>query len=59
MKNIADSQFLKARPDLREKMLEEEQIVRDLIQSAKDGTLEYIGDTDDNLSTFTDLEEGI
>ena len=51
MKNLADSEIMKAHPKNRKQMLEEEQIIRDCITSRDEGTLEII---DDDLST-TDL----
>lgn len=46
MKNISDSEIMKAHPEARARMKADEQIIRDLIQAEKDGTLEETGDVD-------------
>lgn len=44
MKNLTESVIIKANPKLRDKMIKEEQEVRDLIEAEKEGRLIIIDD---------------
>lgn len=46
MENITDSEIVKAHPEIRARMLEDEEVIRSLIKAEKDGTLIVIGDVD-------------